>query len=165
MNQEDIELLKKATIDLIEKMGFKGEIKIEKLTDSLIQDEQETNPLPETWLVNIQTKEDSNILIGRHGSNLDALQHLTRLMARHKIQEPTHFILDVNDYKKQRIEFLKELASRVADQVKRNKRVQSLQPMPAYERRIIHLELSSKKGIATESLGREPGRKVIVKPC
>lgn len=166
MVQENFKTIENIVSDLIKKMGFEGRVKIEKLPGLFLvqngqQDQQSSN---NAWLIDVQTNDSSNILIGRHGSNLEALQHLVRVIIQHKIPQPNQFVLDINDYKKQRVKFLKELAENMAARVRQTKKAQSLQPMFPYERRIIHLQLSDKEGIATESSGREPGRRVIIKP-
>ncbi len=72
--------------------------------------------------------------------------------------------MDINDYKKKKIQYLKELAKSIAEEVVLTQKEKILSPMPAYERRVIHLELSERKDIATESIGKEPERRVIIRP-
>ncbi|MCD6402414.1 hypothetical protein J7L36_00985, partial [bacterium] len=72
--------------------------------------------------------------------------------------------LDINKYKKKKTEYLKELANSVADQVALTKKEKVLPPMQAFERRIIHLELADRSDVTTESIGKEPERRVVVKP-
>ena len=73
--------------------------------------------------------------------------------------------LDIQNYKKKKAEYLKELARSLADEVSLTKKEKNLDPMPAYERRIIHLELAERKDISTESIGEEPERKIVIRPC
>ena len=72
--------------------------------------------------------------------------------------------LDINDYKKKKVEYLKGLAHDLADEVVLTKKEKSFLPMSAYERRIVHIELANRLDIATESEGEEPYRKVTIKP-
>jgi spoIIIJ-associated protein len=83
---------------------------------------------------------------------------------RKKIEEQFFIDLDINDYKKKKTEYLKEVARTTADDVSLTKKEKQLAPMPAYERRIIHLELADRSDVITESIGEEPERSVIVKP-
>ena len=80
-----------------------------------------------------------------------------------EIQKDFYVDLDINGYKKKKIDYLKEMAKNAADEVSLMKQEKILPPMPAYERRIVHLELAERKDITTESIGREPERKIIIR--
>ncbi|PJA84129.1 MAG: hypothetical protein CO145_02195, partial [Candidatus Nealsonbacteria bacterium CG_4_9_14_3_um_filter_37_13] len=69
-----------------------------------------------------------------------------------------------NGYKKKKLDYLKELARSLADEVALTKKEKNLPPMAAYERRIIHLELAGRSDVTTESIGEEPERRVVVRP-
>ena len=116
-----------------------------------------------TLPINLKTQEPQ-ILIGEKGQTLVDIQHLLKAILKRKIQENFYIDLDINGYKKKKIEYLKELAKSVADEVSLIKEERSLSFMPAYERRIIHMELAERSDITTESIGREPERKVIIRP-
>lgn len=107
---------------------------------------------------------DSNLLIGQHGNNLYALQSLVQAIAFRKLQIPDRFSVDVDDYKKKREWFLRETAKKALEQVKRTHKPISLEPMAPYERRIIHAYLSEDFNVETESVGREPNRRIVIKP-
>jgi len=79
-------------------------------------------------------------------------------------QENFYIDLDVNDYKKKKSEYLRELARDTANDVVLTKKEKMLEPMPAYERRVIHLELAGRTDVASESVGQEPERRVVIKP-
>jgi len=147
---ENIEFIKKTITELLEKMNFKGEVNI----DSSDQD---------NILVNIRTDE-AGFLIGQAGVNLDALQYLSRVLISKKSDKSVQFLLDVNDYRKNRINLLKELAKDISKQALLEKAAITLQPMPAYERRIIHLALVNHPEINTESVGDESERRIVIKP-
>jgi spoIIIJ-associated protein len=113
----------------------------------------------------IRLKSDEpQILIGEKGQTLFEIQHLLGAILKRKIKEPFYIDLDINNYKEKKIEYLKELARSVADEVALTKKEKVLSPMPAYERRIIHLELAERKDVTTESVGQEPERKVVIRP-
>lgn len=109
---------------------------------------------------------DSYLLIGRQGATLHALQILAQALAAKKLQsqEPFWFTLDVDDYKRKREWFLKETAKAALDKAKMTGRAQGLEPMPNYERRLIHAYLQEHHPEAESfSVGNEPYRKVVVK--
>ena len=108
--------------------------------------------------------EDLGILIGRRGQTLACLQYITRLMVTHQTGYAAPLVLDVNGYKKRRYESLRTLAHHVAEQVEINGRSFALEPMPAYERRIVHLALAEHPYVTTESVGFGEARKVVVLP-
>ena len=114
-------------------------------------------------VVNIETQE-AGFLIGQGGDNLKSLQHLARILVNKKLGFPAQFVLDINNYQKQRISFLKEMACQTANQVLNEKAPLFLQPMSSYERRIIHLALADYPEIETESAGQEPDRRITIKP-
>lgn len=113
--------------------------------------------------LNIQG-EDLGILIGRRGQTLAALQYMVRLLACHQMQTQVPIIIDVEGYKRRRYESLRALAHRIADEVKTRRRPFILEPMPAFERRIIHLTLANHPDVDTESTGFGEGRKIVIKP-
>ncbi len=165
MNTEDrknkiIEITK----DLLQKVGFEGEVKFTE------------NGPSESKLstVSIESDKDLSMLIGKNGQNLEAFERLVRLLASRKLATATagqadpendlHFIIDVNDYRKSRTDYLVSIARDVARRVIQTQRAEALSPMSSYERRLVHTELASYKEIQTESVGQEPRRRIIVKP-
>jgi spoIIIJ-associated protein len=116
-----------------------------------------------TFKINIQAK-DFQDLIGEKGKTLLEIQHLLNAILKKKIREEFFIDLDIAGYKERKIKYLKELARSVADEVALTKKERILEPMPAYERRIIHLELASRPDVITESIGKEPKRRVVIKP-
>lgn len=122
-------------------------------------EEQVTAPLA----FNIQG-EDLGILIGRRGQTLAALQYVVRLIINHQMKVWTPVVIDVEGYKQRRSEALQALAVRMAEQVRLKGMPFTLEPMPAYERRIIHLALTDHPDITTESIGEGDARKVVILP-
>lgn len=110
------------------------------------------------------TGHDLGLLIGRRGETLSALQFITRLLVSHRIRRWANIVVDVEHYKERREQTLHDLARRVAQRVQQTGRAISLEPMSAYERRIIHLALRSHSAVTTFSVGEREKRKVIVRP-
>ena len=116
-------------------------------------------------VINLDVKgDDLGILIGRRGQTLASLQHIVRLIVAHQAKARVPIVIDVEGYKQRRYGALQALALRMAEQVKTRKRPFALEPMPAYERRIIHLTLADDPDVTTESVGEGETRKVVVTP-
>lgn len=148
---DKIEALIKETI---EKMGFScQEIEIN----------QQRNQEEETFILNIKTP-DSSFLIGQYGANLQALQHIIRVLVREKLEERTRFILDINSYRKEKNETVIRLAKEIAEQAMREKRAIVMRPMSPFERRLVHMEFSGNDQVQTESIGEGAERKIVIKP-
>ena len=147
---KEAEIIKETIDRLLKTMDFQGRVDVDCSDKDSI-------------LANIQT-EQGGFLIGQAGVNLDALQHLARILVSKENGQPVHFILDVNNYRKHRLELLRELAKDIAKQALLKKVSLVLHPMPAYERRIIHLALADEPDISTQSTGEEPKRRIIIKP-
>ena len=112
-------------------------------------------------LVNI-SGENTNALIGYRGETLNALQTLLSSIANKNIEEKVRVILDISGYKDKRKKVLEELADKISKTVIRTGKKVTLEPMPAYERKIIHSRLQNNKKITTSSIGEEPHRKIVV---
>jgi spoIIIJ-associated protein len=110
------------------------------------------------------TGPDLGILIGRRAEILNAIQYLVNLMVSKKMEHWVQVVVDVEGYRTRHERQLRQLAQRMADQVMKTGRRQSLEPMPASDRRIIHLELRDHPSVITQSVGEEPVRKVTIVP-
>lgn len=108
--------------------------------------------------------EDLGLLIGRRGSTLAALQYLVNVMVTRKLQSRVLMTVDVEHYHRRREETLRNLARRMADRVRHSRRPITLEPMPAGERRIIHLALADDRSVTTGSVGSGDERKVVIRP-
>ena len=108
--------------------------------------------------------EDLGILIGRLGQTMASLQHIVRVIMAHNMEVRLPIVLDVEGYKQRRCEGLRALAARLADQVKNRKMPFSMEPMTAFERRVIHLALADHPDVFTESTGVGESRKVVITP-
>ncbi|ECP8090099.1 RNA-binding cell elongation regulator Jag/EloR [Listeria monocytogenes] len=115
--------------------------------------------------VKLQIKGDSlGMLIGKHGQTLNALQYLTQLIANKTTSQYKNIIVNVGDYRERRHETLVILANKMADKALKTKRAVHLEPMPSFERKIIHAILSENEQIETHSEGRDLYRYIVIKP-
>jgi spoIIIJ-associated protein len=108
--------------------------------------------------------EDLGMLIGKRGETMAALQYIARLIMARKLDRWVHLNVDVGGYKKRREQQLRRLAQRMAQQVHQFGRPISLEPMPANERRIIHITLQDHTRVTTESNGEGDLRRVTIQP-
>ena len=150
IQRTDFKIIEGVARDFFEKMSLdiKTEVK---------------NPVDLTIPINLEM-EEPQILIGERGQTLIEAQWLLKSILRKRINQQFYIDLDVNGYKKKKAEYLRELAKSTADEVTLSKRQIELASMPAYERRLIHLELVNRSDVASESLGEGPERRVVVKP-
>ncbi len=109
-------------------------------------------------------REALGALIGRKGERLSALQHLVNLMLSRRVGTWTRVLVDVEDYRGRRERQLRDLADRAARRVVETGKMLQLEPMPALERRWIHLALRDHPEVATQSIGEEPNRRIVVLP-
>ena len=105
---------------------------------------------------------DLGALIGRGGENLIALQQIVSAITSKSAGHTVHVPVDVEGYRRRREEQLREVARRVASRVKTSGQAVTLEPMLAYERRIVHLAVQGQPGIKTESVGMDPNRRVVI---
>lgn len=107
--------------------------------------------------------EDLGVLIGRRGSTMASLQYLLNLMVSRRFKGEGPFTVDVEGYRRRREESLRGLASRMAERVRETGRSVTLEPMPANERRIVHLALAKDPTVSTSSVGEGENRKVAIR--
>ncbi len=108
--------------------------------------------------------EDLGVLIGPRGETLDSLQFLGRLMVAHKLHRRANFVVDVEGFRKRREQALTRLAERMAEKTRQRGEPITLEPMSAYERRIIHMTLRDVPDVYTESAGEGKQRRVRIFP-
>lgn len=150
LSQNNLETIKKTVEEFFQKTTF--DVRVEVLTEE-----------EGTVLIILKT-EDPQILIGEGGQTLAEIQHLLKAILKRKISEPFYINLDINNYKQKKYEYLREMARSAADEVVLTKKEKALQPMPAHERRIVHLALADRSDVSTESIGQEPERRVVICP-
>lgn len=151
-----LHVAQETAMELLEKMGVVAEV-----TVSYQPSEEAGNQ--HTLQIDI-TGKDLSILIGRRAETLQALQYITSLIVCKKLGRSVHLHLDVEGYRERRKQQLLQMAHRMAEQAIITGRRQVLEPMPADERRLIHLELRDHPTVYTESIGEEPRRKVTIVP-
>lgn len=144
------------TTELLTAMGFQVRVVPQAVTD----DDADGPP---TIGVNVLGN-DLGMLIGRRGEHLAQLQYLVNLLVNRRIGHWTRVSVDIEGYKRRREESLIGLAERVAHQVARSGRPIQLEPMPANERRIVHLALRNDPEVMTESSGEGELRRVAIQP-
>jgi spoIIIJ-associated protein len=154
--RESAPVARQALEELLEKMGIQAEIE-----DYIKypEDEDDYHKL----ILNVRGR-DLGILIGRRGETLDALQYITRLIVGRELERRVNLVVDVEGYRVRRERSLRKLALRMAERAVATGRRQVLEPMPAAERRIVHVTLRDHADVVTESVGQDENRKVTILP-
>lgn len=142
--------IKNITKELIEKLGMTVKCEVVETATGEFSIQLET--------------EEPGILIGYHGETIGALQLLLGIMVYRHLGEWVKIVVNIGDYRQRRQETLEGMAMRAAEQARLSGSLQNLPPMSSFERRIIHLALSSVEGIETISEGEGNFRHVVVKP-
>lgn len=150
MAENNLEKIKENIEEVLRIINFEGDVVIDQQQESLIR-------------INIKN-DQARYLIGRNGENLMALQHLLRAMTSRQLAVG-NFTIDINDYQRNRLDELKEVALSLADEVVRRRAPRSLTPMNAYERRIVHMTLANFNGVETDSEGQGEERRIVIKPA
>jgi spoIIIJ-associated protein len=156
-SKDEAETGQSALLELLTLMGI-GDVQIEVRKAEVAPGEKES-PL----VLNVRGL-DTDVLIGRRGETLAALQHITRLIVGQETASRTNLVVDVDGFKVRRQQALERLAQRLAEQAIRTNRRVVLEPMPPNERRIIHLTLRDHPSVTTESIGQGDRRKVTIVP-
>lgn len=159
VSAEESAIAQEVLRNLLTKMKFKTQIVERDPADLNGYDEQDEP----TVVLDIRG-DDLTPLIGRRGETLDGLQYLTRLLVAKEVQHYLHIVLDVEGYKAHRAQTLTQLAQRMADRVTSTRKPAALEPMPANERRLVHLALRDHPQVRTESVGVGENRKVTIIP-
>lgn len=144
-------LARQTVEDLLDQMGVQASVSAK----TLIPEGEEKSVVA----INIEG-DDLSFLIGRRSETLNAIQYIASLIASKKAGSWVQIQLDVQNYRARRVAELQKLARRMADQVVTTGKKLYLEPMPANERRIIHMELRKNDKVHSESFGEEPHRKV-----
>lgn len=149
LKKDPIDEAKAFLKDIGEKMGASIEIKVEGSGRNLEF---------------ILSGEKIALLIGKRGQTLNSLQLLTQLVMNRHSDQYYNIILDAEDYRKKRNDTLTQLAERLAQKAIKTGQTVSLEPMPSYERKVIHTALASNKKIKTYSSGNDPHRHLVISP-
>jgi spoIIIJ-associated protein len=156
-NEDETLKVARATVtELLDKMKVKATV-----NTSYGNPVDDNTPAP--VLVEIKGN-DLSILIGRRSETLNALQYISSLIVGKELGHWVQLLIDVEGYRSRRERQLRQLARRMAEQAVTTGKRQVLEPMPANERRIIHLELRDNPDVVTESIGEEPNRKLTILP-
>lgn len=152
---ETLRVSREVVTDLLEKMKVRAKVQASYRAP---EDDDSDEPVV---MVNVEGN-DLSILIGRRSETLNALQYISSLIICKRLDRWIPLMIDVQGYRARRERQLRQIARRMADQAIHTGRKQVLEPMPANERRLIHLELRDHPQVATESTGDEPNRKVTI---
>ncbi|MDO8496461.1 MAG: R3H domain-containing nucleic acid-binding protein [bacterium] len=131
--------------------------------DCQVEIREESGTESKAMLVSMYTPDNVRFIIGKNGQNLKAFEHLVRVVLA-KNNDSQNIVVDINDYKKSRASFVVDVAKQAVSRVRNTQKAEVLTPMSAYERRIVHMELASYPDVATESIGDEPQRRIVIKP-
>lgn len=131
--------------------------------DCQVELREENNSDSKAMMVSVYAPDDVRFIIGKNGQNLKAFEHLLRAMLL-KNGDGQNIVVDINDYKKSRATFVIDAAKQAVVRVRNTQKAEVLTPMSAYERRVVHMELASYPDVATESIGDEPQRRIVIKP-
>jgi spoIIIJ-associated protein len=159
VSPEESDMAQRLLAALLDRMKFKVQI-VERDPSELNGYDEQDEP---TLVLDIRGS-DLSTLIGRRGETLDSLQYVVRLLVAKELGRYLHVVLDVEGYKAHRAQMLKQLALRMADRVATTHKPAALEPMPANERRIVHLALRDHPQVRTESVGLGENRKVTIIP-
>ena len=154
--KQALKVSKTVVVELLERMRVKAVVEPCYIAPEDDKDER-------IILIDIQGN-DLSILIGRRSETLNALQYISSLIVSKELGRWVPMMIDVQGYRKRRDRQLRQLGRKMAEQAIQTGRRQVLEPMPANERRVIHLELRNHPEVITESMGEEPYRKVTISP-
>ena len=166
-NQKDVaELAQEVLEKLLDLMGLDATVvPAEVAAQEPVEEAPEGNQLTPAPSIAFDVEgDDLGILIGRRGQTLASLQYIVRLIVGNQAKVWVPITIDIESYKKRRYESLQALAQRMAEQVKIRRMPFAREPMPAYDRRIIHLALADHPDVTTQSNGEGEARRVVIIP-
>lgn len=142
--------------ELLERMNVRARVTVRR---GEVEDDKDRAPVQ----VDVRG-DDLSILIGPKAETLNALQYIAGLIVSKEVGKSVPLVVDVEGYRARRAQQIRQLARRMAEQAVRTGRRQVLEPMPANERRLVHMELRNHPDVTTESIGEDPRRKVTIIP-
>ncbi|MDD5569226.1 MAG: KH domain-containing protein [Candidatus Pacebacteria bacterium] len=154
LSQEETQIIKDAVNDFFARAGQDGEIK----SFSLKQEGEN-----EILDINIRSN-DAQMLIGKQGMVLSDIQLLLRKIIKKKLDREIFLNLDIDNYKKKKEDYLRDLAEEAANEVLTTKKEKELLLPSPFDRRIVHLELARRDNLIVESIGEGEERRIIIKP-
>ncbi len=156
---EEEEIAREVLANLLQYMGIEATIQRQENLPQSLAEQKENAPI-----VLDVIGADLGILLGHRGETLNALQYITRLIVSHQLKRRANLIVDVESYRAKREKSLRQIAHRMAERARREGRTMRLEPMSAYERRIVHLALHDDKTVYTQSEGEGHKRRVTIVP-
>ncbi len=150
--KKTLSLAKKMANELLSLMGTKAQVKAS---------EDKKN---EAVRIDIETEEETGLLIGRHGETIEAIQSILGMMLKKKTGDWVRIIVDVGGWREKQEERLRDLATQTAERAKETGEGQPLYNLSPAQRRVIHLTLADDPDIETESAGEDEERYLIIRP-
>lgn len=136
---------------------------LEKFLNKISENKFDYSVKIEENKINVEISgQDAGMLIGYRGDSMNSLQNILSSIANKNIDTRIRILLDVEGYREKRVQVLEELAIKVSKSVMKNGKSITLEPMTAYERKIIHSKLQENSQITTYSVGEEPHRKIVI---
>ncbi len=163
LDKNDIKKIKEITEEFFEKMTINLSTVQTEVILSSAESKTEDNIIDETVNLNIKIDEPQ-ILIGERGQTLFEIQRLLKTILNKQTKKLFYLNFDINEYKSKKIEYLKDMAKSLANEAVLTKEKRVLSPMPSYERRIVHSELSQRNDVTTESQGEAENRHIVINP-
>ncbi|MEA3440512.1 MAG: RNA-binding cell elongation regulator Jag/EloR [Chloroflexota bacterium] len=156
IEEEALHIARETVIDLLDRMHIDAEV------ESYYAEPDDAHSRSPVWVdVN---GDDLSILIGHRAETLNALQYITNLIVCKELGRSVPLVVDIQGYRARRQQEVRRLARSMADQAVKTGRRQYLEPMPANERRLAHIELRKDERVTTRSIGEDPRRKVTITP-
>jgi spoIIIJ-associated protein len=147
--EEGVEIARELTVGLLERTGVRAEV----------------NGFSGEGDIYVEIRGDrEGILIGKHGRTLESLQLLINRMVNKRLKEPVRVILDIDDYRKRRVETLRKMAVQLGEKAKSLGHAMTIGPFNAHDRRIIHITLKEDPSLRTESFGEGSLKRISIIP-
>lgn len=156
LDEEVAEVAQEIVDNLVDKMGF-GDAAV-----SINYSEPDDQTGRVMTIVDVRGEDELGALIGPQGETLNDLQYLARLMAGHALRRRANFLIDVNGHREKRRKALAKLAERMAEKAVRRGEPVTLEPMSAYDRRLVHVALRDNEDVYTNSVGEGASRRVRI---
>ncbi len=156
IKEEALHIARETVVDLLDRMHISAEV------ESYYAEPDDAHSRSPVW-VDV-TGKDLSVLIGHRAETLNALQYITSLIVNKELGRSIPLVVDVQGYRVRRRQEIARLANQMAEQAVKTGRRQYLEPMPANERRLVHIELRKDERVSTRSVGDEPRRKVTITP-
>lgn len=148
MSSETLPIIKKVANELFSRIGLTGDIQVSQKEEG-------------SFAIDV-TCQDPQLYIGEKGQTMGEILYIVKSLLRRKLGESIYVDLDINDYRKNKEHYVKELARTTADEVTLLKNPKELPPMSPAERRLVHMELQERSDIETQSIGEGQDRRIVI---